>query len=325
VRLRRRLPFHDDRLHVFRVVFSGLDLEFIKANEIDPIMLIADKCVVDIERDADWTSQSTSRVLDFVDTAFDRADELLSAPALSYIIKRMNESLYLGIENNLAVVVEFCLRVFPRSDDFMLGSKHTNELLRGLGRRRTEVTADQVRMIDELLGIYDLGFPHTISVRGDNRAPAPIDIRDLGDDIRQGLVSFEEEPDWDCHATRRMIESVAVHMKIGASHSTQETAYHLIGAMINSDLVFSNTNLNTLSVFLLRTGPALDGMAYPGPSKRLTNLLKQLKANASGCTQQQIYDIEGLCRNLGREDMDASEEEEKEEREKEEEEENLLI
>jgi hypothetical protein len=142
LQVRLRLPFQDDRLHALRVLFLGLGLAFIDDNDFDQsptrsvevaVRLIADKRVVDIQRSDDWTSHLVSCLLDFVDKALEKGDNLVSVAAVCYVVNRMTKSVYLLFDNNLAVLVEFCLRVLPRVNDLVPGSKHVEESLSGLG------------------------------------------------------------------------------------------------------------------------------------------------------------------------------------------------
>jgi hypothetical protein len=74
----------------------------------------------------------------------------------------------------------------------------------------------------------------------------------------------------------------------------------MIEAMVTSDHVFKRTNLQTVTTFLMRVGPALDGMMEPGPSRYLTDLLKVFKNDPNMKNADQIQIIDSLCRNMGR-------------------------
>jgi hypothetical protein len=72
--------------------------------------------------------------------------------------------------------------------------------------------------------------------------------------------------------------------------------------MVDSDLLFYESNLAILIRLLFRTGPALDGMANPSPSEELTILLNSLRAGTARRAYQHLDDVHTIFRVLGRDE-----------------------
>jgi hypothetical protein len=88
-------------------------------------------------------------------------------------------------------------------------------------------------------------------------------------------------------------------MSITAPRDVKESTYDMIKAMVHSDKVSKHANLATLMRFLHDVGPALDGVAGPDGSARLTDLLVTLWSNPASRPREQNRDIEACFRNYG--------------------------
>ena len=94
-------------------------------------------------------------------------------------------------------------------------------------------------------------------------------------------------------------------MKIGASLAVQSTTYETIEAIVQSEYLYFHTHLKILLHFIFAVGPALDGMAKPHPSARLTALLVFLRDNTGEHTEKESRDIDDLRRALGKKTEDV--------------------
>ena len=202
-----------------------------------------------------------------------------SGPAAVFLacglLEHMAESFYLSFNQNLGVYLGFACRIVPQMDKpgLEVSSTRLNTIFKGLKNCDKERRVLKAREIE-----------------------AP-----------KGLKLFDVESDWRCTSVTRLVDSVTGIMRIGSPYAVQSLTYDMIEVMIKSRWLLLPYNLFKLSRFLLGVGPALDSMACPSPSRRLTELLNFLHTLPNQAPQAR-QDIEGLVRNLGRfgDDYNAS-------------------
>ena len=130
--------------------------------------------------------------------------------------------------------------------------------------------------------MHERSAVHVPTVIFEEHAPiAPIPVRELKKEATTISGMFAIQADWACPELIRFTKSVTKATKIGASLAVQNTAHETTGAMVQSKYLFHHKNLQMFLLFVFDVASALDGMANPGPSGRLTALLDDLRASAA--------------------------------------------
>jgi hypothetical protein len=265
------------------------------------------KCKNELKQTADWRSYNIACMLEFVDKAFDEEASLFNIAATVGIVRKMAVSHYLFFDcyNNLAIFLDFCLLVIPRMQarDDGGAAEMLNPLFKNLTKlpHASDAQVDLIHELRKSLGWSDKRAKKDTEIAVFHQA-IPVALHDLANEVSAGLSQyvFEEEINWGCTATARLINAVTHSMTIDAPGWVQIATCNVIDAMASSEMLFVGENFKTFEFFIMRVGPAVDGKASPYKSKRLTNALDALRNSPWVRTTQHRRDIETLRRNLGR-------------------------
>ena len=153
--------------------------------------LVYDKLHRKLDTSPDWTALEVMCTLDCMKKVFqDQGGDLVAATAIYSIVTKMGDSLYLFSDENLIVMLCFCLDVGPSLRDLELDLlKSTSSRLR---ERENEGNGQQAAATRNLLLIIDPEYvdPNVTQTQSIPPHTYSIDIRDVESLVQGGLHLF---------------------------------------------------------------------------------------------------------------------------------------
>ncbi|KAI0605276.1 hypothetical protein TUN199_10864, partial [Pyrenophora tritici-repentis] len=184
------------------------------------------------------------------------------------LLERMSQSVYLFFADNFDIFALFAYAMVPILDGTERNgnSERVNSMLKALKKadyERTELQHFQIEGLFICLDRSNLYREHD-SVSSTPEWVSRVESVQkmvIRPKVEVNLPLFATMSDWKHPSISCMIQHASQAMRIDAPRSTQTATLDMFQAMVHSEHLFSNKNLQTLIEFVFSVGPALDGMA----------------------------------------------------------------